>query len=209
MKRFMLVISVMFMLFSFAYSQENIIDKNEQKNKNDIYYVGINPVSYIASFQLQDDIKRYIPEVSGLEYGLSLTGGYFINPTQILEARFSWGNTHQIARVAQLHLGMNYFILKNSNKSFNNFYIGSFLKFWDYYNRLTKIHFYNIAPYLTIGYLFQLEPILLDIRINQTFAVYSWSTLKHSSAGTDWFFSPWPEFLSVMPSLTFSIAWEF
>lgn len=156
----------------------------------------------------EDNVKRYIPEVSGLEYVFSLTGGYFHSPKQMIETRFAAGNIHQIARVVQWHIGMNYFLLKDSDKWFRNFYPGGFVKFWDYYNRLTKIHFDNIAPYFTLGYLFDMHSILVDVRINQTVAVSTWSSLKHSSAGTDWFFSPWPQFLSVMPSLTISLGWK-
>ena len=192
MKNLLRSIIALFLIFSYAHSQENITISNEKdKNRNNeknIYYIGINPFSFVAAFQLQDNVKRYIPFVSGLEYGFSLTGGHFISSKQILEARFSLGNIHQVSRVGQLHLGTNYFILQNSNKWFSDFYIGGFFKFWDYYNRLTKIHFYNIAPYLTIGYLVELKPILLDIRLNQTIAVYSWSNLEHSSAEMDWFF---------------------
>jgi len=73
-----------------------------------------------------------------------------------------------------------------------NFYTGGFVKFWDYYNRLTKIHFMNIAPYITIGYWREFKALVVDFRLNQTFAIYSWSNLEHSSAGMDWFFFPGP-----------------
>ncbi|MBN1543785.1 hypothetical protein JW992_16700 [candidate division KSB1 bacterium] len=169
------------------------------------FYVGTNPVSFIAALQLPDAVKRYIPEVSGLEAGFSVVGGYAVTPSQILETRVAIGNIHQVARVSQVHLGGHYFPLQNSAR-FNSFYVGGYVKFWDYTNRLTKVHFYNLSPYAAIGYRIEFKPLLLDLRLNQTIAVHSWSSLEHSSAGTAWFFSPWPEFLAVMPSLTLTVA---
>jgi len=200
----------LFFLFT-AYNHTRIEASQNMSDSGrncDRLYIGTNPISYIAALQLGDTFKRYIPEVTGLEYGFSLIGGYFITPKQTLEARVSIGNIHQISRVGQLHLGTNYFIFRNSTKWYRNFYSGGFFKFWDYHNRLTEIHFYNIAPYITIGKIFEINPIILDIRINQTVAIYSWSSLEHSSSGTDWFFSPWPKFIPVMPSLTFSITYK-
>jgi len=204
MKYFALIILVIFLMISFISAQENKFQKHTWNE----YYIGINPISYISAFQLSDEIKRYIPEVAGLEYGFSVLGGYFQSSKQRMEARFSIGNLHQVARVGQFHFGTNYHMFKRSEKWFKDLYLGGFIKYWDYYNKLTKVHFYNIAPYVVAGFLFEIKQILLDVRLNQTFAVYSWSSLEHSSAGVDWFFSPWPKFLPVMPSLTFSVAWR-
>ena len=198
----------LFNIYSNALTNESQ-DISTASYNYDHFYIGTNPISYIAGLQLEDNLKRYIPLVTGLEYGFSLIGGVFIIPKLSIEGRLSMGNIHQLSRVMQFHLGTNYFIFRNSIKWYRNFYSGTFLKFWDYYNRLTEIHFYNIAPYIAIGYLFEINPIILDIRINQTFSVYSWSNLEHSSPGMDWFFSPWPQFIPVMPSLTFSIAYKF
>lgn len=213
MKQHLFAFSLFIALHSFCMAQQTALPSAQKHNAGadrcKTYYIGTNPISVIAAFQLQDNIKRYIPEVSGLEYGFSLTGGYFTGPKHMLETRFAAGNIHQISRVVQLHAGLNYFLFTHSGKWSDDFYIGGFIKFWDYYNRLTKIHFYNIAPYLTFGYVFDLNRVLVDVRMNQTVAVYSWSSLIHSSAGMDWFFSPWPEFLPIMPSLTVSLAWRF
>lgn len=204
MKYCILFFAAVVLIFGSAYAQNRTILDDDQN-----YYIGTNPVSYISALRLQDDIKRFIPEASGLEYGLSIVGGHFASPNQIPEARFSVGNIHRVARVWQVHAGMNYFPLTRHKQWFRNIYIGGFCKFWDYYNRLTKVNFYNIAPYVTAGYLFQTKAMLFDVRLNQTVAVYSWSDLEHSSAGMAWFFSPWPAFIPVMPSLTFTVGWKF
>lgn len=213
MRFYFLILYLLVSIYSVGQCQEKPEPNSNrhylQKTISNRYYFGTNPLAYLAAFQLQDNFKRYIPEVSGLEYGISAVGGYFLSPKQILETRVSVGNIHQISRVGQLHLGSNYLMFKNHSNWYRNFYFGGFFKLWDYYNRLTKIHFYNIAPYVAAGYMFEIKPFLLDVRLNQSVAIYSWSSLEHSSAGSDWFLSPWPEFLPVMPSLSISICWLF
>jgi hypothetical protein len=191
---------------SLGCAQEELFDYFDNYKK---YYVGMNPVSVAASFQLADNVKRYIPEVSGLEYGFSLVCGTHFRYDHALEYRMAVGNIHQISRVTQFHLGTNYFMLKKLRSWPRHFYIGAFMKFWDYHNRMTKVHFYNVSPYVVFGYTFDMKRILLDIRLNQTIAVHSWSSLEHSAPASDWFFSPWPEFFKVMPSLSFTVAYAF
>lgn len=140
---------------------------------------------------------------------LAVCGGYFLNSHQAIETRLSLGNVHQMAFVGQLHLGTNYFILDKLNIMNKGLYCGGYLKFWDYYNKLTEIHFFNVVPYLTIGYWHEFEPIILDFRINQTLAIFSWSSLEHTSSGSDWFFSPWPAFVPVLPTITFTVGYRF
>ena len=209
MKSLAPTLCIFFLFSSYLYSQKDVSPNNHSILDSSFYYIGTNPLSYMAALQLEDNFKRYIPEVTGLEYGFSLIGGYYVKPKLALEARFSIGVIHQVSRVGQFHFGTNYYMLRPSEKWYRNIYSGCFLKFWDYYNKLTKIHFYNVAPYIAIGNMFEINPIILDIRINQTIAIYSWSSLEHSSPGIDWFFSPWPKFLPVMPSLTFSIDYKF
>lgn len=204
MKRFLLALFVCWFLVSPSLAQQSANDQSAISKK---YYLGVNPLAIPAAFQLQEDVKRYIPVVTGLEYGFNAVSGYFLKPNHLLETRLALGNIHQIAFVGQLHAGTNYFFFKR--KSYG-FYGGGFLKFWDYYNRHTKIHFYNIAPYLAIGFWKEIkQSVLVDVRLNQTIAVHSWSSLDNSASGTDWFFSPWPKFLAVLPLLTVTVGWRF
>lgn len=208
MKRMIYLTVLLFALLSPIYAGTGNLDPQPAETGHR-FYIGTNPLSYVAALQVQDNLKRYIPEAAGLEYGLSLIGGYFLNPHLSLESRLSWGNIHQVARIGQIHAGVNCFLFKNSNRWYDDFYIGAYLKFWDYRNKLTKVDFYNIAPYISCGHAFDWKPFIFDVRLNQTVAIYSWSNLEHSSAGADWFFSPWPEFIPVMPSFSFSLIWMF
>lgn len=203
------IFSLLFMFNICSYTLTNESqDPGGRDQESGCFYIGTNPISYAVGLQLKDNLKRYMPLISGLEYGFSLIGGFYPTPKQSVEARFSIGNIHQVASVAQFHLGINFFISGDSKKWYSNFYSGVFFKFWDYHNRLTEIHFYNIAPYIPIGCQLKFDSVILDFRINQAIAVYSWSNLEHSSGGIDWFFSPWPEFIPVLPSLTFSIDYK-
>ena len=180
--------------------------KNQANSFN--YYIGINPLAIPVACNIQEDAKRYTPIISGLEYGVAVCGGYFLNEFRTLETRISLGNIHQVARVGQWHIGMNYYVFRKLNRAPRNMYAGLFFKFWDYYNRLTKVHFLNISPYISIGYRWDMDPIFLDFRLNQTIAIVSWSSLEHTSPGSAWFFSPWPAFMPVLPTITFTVGWK-
>jgi hypothetical protein len=182
-----------------------------QKNNNDRHkwYVGSNLLSYAMVLPLKDEIRRFGPVIAGNEYGFNVVGGYNLTPNWRTETRLSLGNIHQVAFIGQLHIGANYHFLFKQEKSKNHgLYSGVFLKYWDYYNRLTTVHFHNISPYLTAGYLWDKKKFMFDIRINQTVAVHSWTNLEDTKAGTDWFFSPWPEFIQVLPTLNFTIGYR-
>lgn len=168
-------------------------------------YIGLNPLAIPAALNLEDNLKRYVPEVSGVEYGLAVFGGCLISPRWAAETRLSLGNVNKLAFVGQLHAGGYYFLPSGRH----DFYAGGFLKFWDYYNRLTEIHFLNLAPYAVIGYQYNWPRFFVDIRLNQTIAIFSASTLEHSSPGASWFFSPWPGFMPIMPALSFGIGYRF
>ena len=172
------------------------------------FYIGMNPVAIPVSLPLKDDLKRYLPVASGLEYGISITGGYYPKCNSALEARLSFGNIHKVALTWQLHTGGNYFMFRTSDIVSSGLYVGGFIKFWDYYNKLSEVHFMNIAPYLTAGYLLEFKRLLMDLRLNQTVAVLSWSTLEHTSPGADWFLSPWPSYLPVIPTFTFTLGFR-
>jgi hypothetical protein len=125
------------------------------------------------------------------------------------EARFSFGKIHQVANVGQLHLGTNYHFAFNKKRNKNNsFYTGAYLKYWDYYNRLTEVHFYNIAPYIAAGRQWHLKQVTIDARINQTISIISWSGMEGTKPGSAWFLSPWPEFISVLPTFTLTVSYK-
>ena len=143
------------------------------------------------------------------EHGLSFNGGYFISKNGALETRISIAKTNQISFAPQIHFGYNFFLLNHFNVSEKKLYVGAFTKFWDFYNIEKDIHFFNIVPYVTVGYLWQIGNFNLDLRLNQTIAAVSWSTMEHTSTGAEFFFSPMRSFSPVLPYLSFNVEYRF
>ena len=136
-----------------------------------------------------------------------IAGGYFFRPYMNIESRLAFGPVHQVVYAFQFHNGLNYYPLHP--QGYEGFYIGMYLKYWDNYNRLTKIHFYNMSPYLVAGKRWNFQNMFLDIRINQTLMAISWSSLEHTRAGTSWQLSPWPAFIPIIPTITLSMGFNF
>jgi hypothetical protein len=173
------------------------------------YYVGINPFSYGLALPLQEDIKRYAPVLSGNEYGISLAGACYIHRQIALEARVAMGPLHKVASVNQLHAGtIVHPFLKNEGSELVRIYGGAFAKVWDYHNRLTDIHFFNLSPYVVIGYQHNIHRWMIDLRMNQTLAIVSWTSLENTKQGASGFFSPWPELIKVLPTVTCTIGYR-
>ncbi len=173
------------------------------------FYIGTNPISLSLALPIKEDIKRIAPVLSGNEYGLSLVGGYYLNPQIVLEARLAWGRLHKIATVNQFHAGMMVHpFVKNNSKALKRIYAGLFAKIWDYHNRLTGINFYNLSLYAVIGYQCGKGRWIADFRLNQTLAIVSWTDLEHTKPGTSAFFSPWPNLIKVLPTFSCTINYR-
>lgn len=173
--------------------------------RNSHWQVGFNPLSYMLIFPVKEEIRRYAPLLSGNEYGFNIVVmKNFKNTNLVPELRFSVGNVHQVATVTQLHLGSNWFF--NQQKDKTGFYAGAFFKYWQYHNRLTKIDFENISPYITVGNKWIVNNYFIDIRLNQSIATYSWSSKENTKAGTSWSLSPWPDFIRILPMAALTIG---
>jgi len=173
------------------------------------WYIGTNPVAIPLGFNIKPESKRFLPILAGNEYGINLVGTYFFRPNQSIEGRLSLSNVHQVAFVGQFHLGSNYFLQKNKiSKGQKGWYFGAYIKCWDFYNHFTQIHFHNISPYFSLGYMKEMNRLLFDFRLNQTLSVLSWSSLEHTRANADWMLSPWPEFIPVLPTITFTVSYR-
>jgi hypothetical protein len=189
-------------------SQTGIFAQQNTPFQSD-WYIGTNPVAIPLGFSIKPESKRFLPIVAGNEYGTNLVGTYFFSPNQSIEGRLSLSNVHQVAFVGQFHLGSNYYLQKNKiSKGKKGWYVGAYAKYWDFYNQLTNIHFHNISPYLSLGYTKAMDRFLFDFRLNQTLAVYSWSSLEHTRGNADWMLSPWPEFIPVLPTFTFTVSYR-
>jgi hypothetical protein len=201
MKRFLLALLVL-LLSNLVYAQEG----QSQLRK---WYVGTNPLAYAMPLPLKEELKRFGPVLTGNEYGFNAVGGYALSTRWQIEARLSLGSVHQVAFVGQIHWGIDYNMLYRQDQAENKgLYAGMFLKYWDFCNKLTRVHFHNVAPYLTTGYRWDVNRWLFDLRLNQTIAVHSWASLDDTKSGTAWFLSPWPELIRVIPTLSFTVGYK-
>ena len=172
-------------------------------------YIGTNPFSYVLSLPIDPNIQRFLPILTGNEYGLSLVAGRYITPATTVECRLILGNIHQVATVGQLHAGVNHhFFTGSGDFSGGGLYAGLYIKYWDYHNRLTKKDFHNVSPYVAVGYKWIRNRISTDLRLNQTTVVYSWTDLEATRPAASVFLSPWPEFVRILPTVTCTIAWR-
>jgi len=172
------------------------------------YYAGLN-VFALSSFIEMDGAGMIGSMISNSEYGISLNGGYLPTKNSILEGRISIGKPNKIYWATQLHFGYNFFALKHFGISEMNLYAGGFLKFYDLFNSQTSIHYFNIIPYVTVGYLWNSSDFIFDLRLNQTLYAVTWSTQEHTKAGSGFFFSPFKSWAPVLPNLSFNVAYRF
>ncbi|MCP5061273.1 MAG: hypothetical protein GY936_02265 [Ignavibacteriae bacterium] len=172
------------------------------------HYIGVNVFAPL-SFVEVDGAGMIGSMLSNSEYGLSLNGGYFLSENGVLEGRISIGKPNQIYWAPQIHIGYNSFALRQFEISDINLYAGAFLKFYDLYNTETSEHYFNIIPYITIGYWWTSGDLIFDLRVNQTFYALTWSTQEHTKAGSGFFFSPMKSLLQVFPNLSFNMAYRF
>ena len=196
MKKQILIIIMLFLVLGSLIAEEK-------------YYAGINTIA-LASFINTEYTGVASNMFSNAEVGLALNAGKFLTENGVLEARLSISKPNQISFVPQIHLGYNSFILKHFGISKANMYTGGFVKYWDYYNTETKVHFHNIVPYFTIGYMWTNKSnIFYDLRLNQTLYAISWSSQEHSEGSSEFFLSPMKEWIPVMPMLSFNIGYRF
>lgn len=183
----------------------NCLSGQEQRRN----YIGTNPFSYLLSLPIDPTTQRFLPILSGNEYGLSVVAGRFISHGTSVEGRLILGNIHQVATVGQLHAGINhYFFNSSGDVSGEGLYAGFYLKYWDYHNRLTKKDFHNVSPYVAAGYSWIMNRISADLRLNQTTMVFSWSDLEATRPAASIFLSPWPDLIKVLPTITCTIAYR-
>lgn len=172
------------------------------------HYIGLNVFAPLSFFEV-DGAGMIGSMISNSEYGFSLNGGYFLSKNGVFEGRISIGKPNKIYWAPQLHIGYNFFALKYFGASEINLYAGAFLKFYDLYNTETSEHYFNIIPYVTIGYWWTSGNLIFDLRLNQTLYAVTWSTQEHTKAGSGFFLSPMKSWIPVLPNLSFNIAYRF
>jgi len=199
MKRIVLLLIILSSLVS---AKDRIDDDAGAK------YITINPV---APFTCINDqmLKVFLPIASNMEYGLSVHSSFLTTPSQAIDIRMVIGAQNLMNFTPQIHAGYNFFILDQFDKTNKGLYVGGDLRFWDSYNKVTGIHFANLAPSLRLGYWFEIaERVVVDVRINQIFAYYSWTSLQNASPAFKFKLSP-IDGIPILPFASLNLGWKF
>ena len=173
------------------------------------YYLSTNLLSPIAGINKKSTIANVItPLFSNLEYGITLSGGYF-NKFHSIETRLTYGKSNDYNRIPQLQFGYNFFILDYFKHNKSGWYLGGFARSWLYQNKYTEINLFNITTNLTLGYLWTKNRLLFDFRLNQPLSIYSLSNIENTNSKFELNFSPMPLFSPILPFLSFNIGYKF
>lgn len=181
--------------------------KPESANKT--FYITTNVLSPLAGLNKSSSVANaLIPLFSNLEYGITLSGGYYKN-YHSFETRLTYGKSNDYNYIPQIQFGYNYFILDKIKKNESGLYIGGFVRYWSYSNTYTETVLFNITTNMTMGYAWKKNKIIYDLRLNQPLTIYSSSTIENTKSSFETNFSPMPKFSPVLPFLSFNIGYQF
>ncbi len=173
------------------------------------YYLSTNVLSPVAGVNKNiTALNVLVPLFSNLEYGVTLSGGVF-DKFHSFETRLTYGKSNDYNRIPQAQLGYNFFIVDYFKHNESGWYIGGFARYWLYQNKYTKTNLNNITSNFTIGYVWKKKNVIYDLRMNQPLTIYSFSNIENTKPKFESNFSPMPNFLPVLPFLSFNIGFKF
>jgi hypothetical protein len=172
------------------------------------FYLTVNPVAAVA--QMPGFYTKLVaPFVSNFEYGLSVTAGYLLTPSQSVDVKLVLGSSEQISFTPQLHAGYNFFVLDQFDLTNKGLYLGADLRFLDKWNTMTGVHYFDLIPSARLGYFIEISRFIMDFRINQWLGAFSWTTKDHTSPSLRLGLSPLPDVTPVFPLLSLNLGWKF
>ena len=179
------------------------------QTKSPDYFITTNVLSPLAGANFKSAaVNALMPLLTNMEYGYTLNGGYF-KKSYFLETRLTLGKSNSYNFIPQLQFGYNFLIIDYFKKNQNGFYIGTNLRYWDYINKETKTQRHNLSPGINVGYVWKKKRVIVDVRLNQMFAIFTKTNIKHAKAGFKFSFSSMPEFSPVLPFLSVNIGYKF
>lgn len=190
------------MIMSFAFG-------SIAQTTNKSYFLTTNLLSPVAGLNKNVAAANVlVPVFSNLEYGLTLSGGYFKN-YHSLETRLTYGKSNDYNVVPQVQFGYNFFIFDYLKHNESGWYIGGFARYMLYHNKYTETDLHNMTTNLTIGYTWKKKSVIFDFRINQPLTIYSSSNIENTKSKFETNFSPMPLFSPVLPFLSINIGYRF
>jgi len=186
-----------------------IIQSAQTQTDTNVYYLSTNVLSPLAGINKSITAANVlVPLVSNLEYGFTISGGLIKN-YHSFETRLTYGKSNEYNRIPQVQFGWNFFIFDYFKHNQSGWYVGSFARYWLYYNKYTEQGLQNITTNITLGYLWKKNRMIYDFRLNQPLTIYSWSTIEHTKSGFEVNMSPMPEFSPVLPFISINIGYAF
>jgi hypothetical protein len=195
------VLIIAFTFLTFMVNAQNSSDKN--------YYLSTNVLTPVSGLNLKSPIANVLtPIFSNMEYGFTINAGILKNYYN-LETRLTIGQSNPYNFVPQIQFGYNYFLIAKIKSNENGFYIGGFLRYWDYINRYNSSNLQNITTNFTLGYMWKKSNIIFDLRLNQPITIFSFSNIEHTKPKFELNLSSMPYFLPIMPALSLNIGYKF
>ncbi len=183
----------------------NVVAQSNDKT----YYLSTNLLSPVAGLNKSITAANVlVPLLSNLEYGLTLSGGYFKN-YHALETRLTYGKSNDYNRIPQLQFGYHFFVLDYFKQNQSGWYVGGFARYWLYMNKYTDADLHNLSTNLTFGYMWKKKKVMFDFRVNQPLTIYTSSNIENTKSGFEINTSPMPLFSPVLPFLSLNIGYRF
>jgi len=185
-----------------------LIGSNAQTTEK-MYYFTTNLLSPVAGLNKNSAaLNVLVPLFSNLEYGLTLSSGYF-KKYHSIETRLTYGKSNDYNYIPQIQFGYNFFMLDYFKHNESGLYVGGFARYWLYHNKYTKADLHNLTTNFTIGYAWKNKNIIYDLRLNQPLTIYSSSNIENTKSGFEMNTSPMPLFSPVLPFLSINIGYQF
>jgi len=176
------------------------------QNNTKEFYLGTNVISPFSAMNLKvAALKALLPLASNLEYGFTLNSGYYCKSHNV-ELRLTAGQSNSYNFIPQVQIGYNFFVFDYFKQNESGWYLGGFLRSWDYHNKYSKTNLYNLSTNFTIGYTWKKNKIITDIRLNQPLTLFSTTDIENSKSSFQFVPSPMPNFLPVLPFLSVNIG---
>jgi len=196
--------NIFFMIILF-FSVNTLVASEKEKE----YFISTNVISPFSQMNKGNTIINVLtPLFSNLEYGLTISGGWF-EKYYFVESKITIGSSTSYNLIPQLQFGYSFFILDYFYKNNSGFYVGGNIRYWDYINLYTETERHNIAPSVHLGYIWKYKKILFDLRMHQYFAIFTTTDIEHSEAEFDILFSPMPKLSPVLPFFSFNLGYKF
>ena len=186
-----------------------IIQSSNAEETSRTYYLTTNVIAPFCGINKGDAaLNALLPLFSNLEYGFTLSGGYF-KDYHAVESRLTIGQSNSYNIIPQIQFAYSYFIIDYFKNNGSKFYTGLNIRYWDYINKYTETQRHNVSPGIHAGYIWEYDRCIIDIRLHQNFAIFTKTNIEHTKAGFNFTLSPMPELSPVLPFLSLNIGYKF